>query len=45
MVFRFMARREYTRCHNTALANAKTAADYEDVIERAVDRYEDWASD
>jgi hypothetical protein len=45
MVFAFLARSEYTRGHLVALATATTEAEYEDVIARAVERYEDWASD
>jgi hypothetical protein len=45
MVFRFMDRCPYTQGHGAALARAKTAAEYESVIERAVERYADWASD
>jgi hypothetical protein len=45
MVFAFMARRPYTRCHNLALDRATTQEDRDDVIQRAIDRYEDWATD
>ena len=44
-VFEFMASREYTRCHVIALAQATTDAEREDVIQRAVERYEDWLTD
>ena len=45
MVFEFMSRSPYTRGHIAALKAADTPEAYEDVIQRAVDRYEDWASD
>ena len=45
MIMAFMARSDYTRGHVTALANADTSERFEEVLQRAVDRYEDWASD
>jgi hypothetical protein len=44
-VFRFMARRAYTQGHIVALLRVTTPEEYEDVVQRAVDRYADWATD
>ena len=44
-VFAFMDGRSYTAGHGAALARAACTEEYEAVIARAVERYEDWLTD
>ena len=44
-VLDFMNEREYARGHGRAILAARNPADFEDAVQRMVERYESWATD
>ena len=41
----FMNEHEYTRGHGRAILAARNPAEFEDAVQRLVERYEGWATD